>query len=251
MGLGKIIVGTCGFSASRKKIYADLDAVEVQQTFYDPRPPESFRKYREEAPEDFRFTVKAWMLVTHGYNKRLWRRLKSPPPGDPSAYKSFADTREVWEAWKTTLDAADALRADAIVLQTPASFTPSRENVERLENFFSKAERRGFTIVWEPRGEWWKPENRGLLDRISRDYDISIAGDFLRGRLPTEHSMVAYARLHGLGGGEVNYKYRYTDDDLERLKSIVLGLRQRQIYVMFNNVYSYTDAVRFKRLLEA
>ena len=250
MGVGEVIVGTCGFSASREKIYSHLDAVEIQRTFYDPRPPESFGKYRAEAPEGFRFTVKAWMLVTHGYNKRLWKRLKSPPPGHPSVYKPFADVREVWEAWKITIEAAEAIGAEAIVLQTPASFNPIEENVERLENFLSKADRRGFAIVWEPRGEWWNPENLELLDRISRDYQVSIAGDFLRGRLPTEHSIVAYARLHGLGGVEVNYKYRYTDEDLKRLKTIILNLKQRPVYVMFNNVYSYYDAVRFKRLLE-
>jgi len=245
----RVLVGTCGFSRSRKLIYRDLDAVEIQQTFYDPRPPEAFARLREEAPDGFVFTVKAWMLVTHEYNSKLWRRLKEPVPEPRSQYGSFKDTEGVWWAWQVTLEAAKAVDARIIVLQTPASFTPSRENVERAEKFFSKAPREGRTLAWEPRGAWWEPEGREILARISTEHDIVIAGDWLRGRLPPSPHRVAYARLHGLGGGEVNYRYRYTDEDLGRLKAIVDGLEAEEAYIMFNNVYSYSDAVRFKRML--
>jgi len=245
----RVLVGTCGFSRSRKLIYRDLDAVEVQQTFYDPRPPEAFARLREEAPEDFVFTAKAWMLVTHEYNPRLWRRLKEPVPEPPTQYGSFKDTEGVWWAWRVTLEAARALDAKVIVLQTPASFAPTKENIERVERFLSKAPRDGRMLAWEPRGAWWEPEGRAILARISREYDVVIAGDWLRGRTPPRPHSVAYARLHGLGGGEVNYRYRYTDEDLARLKRIVEGLEFEEAYVMFNNVYSYADAVRFKKLL--
>ncbi len=243
----RILVGTCGFSKSKRLIYEHLDAVEVQQTFYDPPPPEKLARLREEAPEEFIFTIKAWMLVTHKYNAKLWRRLKREVPGRRENYGFFQDTEEVWRAWNTTLEAARALEAPIIVLQTPASFTPTEENLANLRKFMSKAPRDGRHIVWEPRGSWW--DKPGLLAEMSRELGVIIAGDYLRGRIPVYHyDNIAYTRLHGLGGREVNYKYKYTQDDLKRLADIVKGLSGvRTTYVMFNNVYSYQDAVEFKK----
>jgi len=240
-------VGTCGFQRARKLHYEKLDVVEVQQTFYDPPPPERLREWREEAPRSFEFTVKAWMLVTHEYNRRLWRRLKREVPGDPSEYGSFKlNERTLW-AWRVTLEAAAALEARIIVVQTPPSFGYTRENAERIIRFFSVAPRNGFLIAWEPRGDWW--DNPEALYSVARQAGLLVAGDVLRGRLPPRDQEILYARLHGLGGREVNYRYKYTDEDLERLASIVLGGPHREAYILFNNVYAFDDAVRFKDLL--
>lgn len=245
--MSRVRVGTCGFSKSRRLIYRDLDAVEIQQTFYDPRVEGFLERIREEAPGGFEFTVKAWMLVTHEYNPRLWRRLKSPVPGGRESYGFFRDNEYVRWAWEETVKAARRVGARIIVLQSPASFKPTRENLDRLRGFLEKYWPEGYLLAWEPRGEWWGRTD--LLEALSRDYGLVIAGDVLRGRLPPEGQDLLYARLHGLGGGEVNYKYRYTDSDLERLRQVVLGGPWSTAYVMFNNVYSYYDAVRFKQLL--
>ncbi len=242
---GSIVVGTCGFQRSRRRHYEALDAVEVQQTFYDPPPAETLKSWRAEAPESFEFTVKAWMLVTHEYNRRLWSRLKRKIEGDPSRFGGFKLTREVLWAWEVTLESARALSARIIVVQTPASFGASEENAERVARFFSEAPRDSFIVAWEPRGSWW--DKRDLLERAASKADLVVAGDVLRGRLPPLGQDMLYARLHGLGGGEVNYRYKYTDEDLERLKEIVSGWPRS--YVMFNNVYAFDDAVRFKSLL--
>ena len=252
ISLMEIYVGTCGFSRSRKLIYRDLDVVELQQTFYDPPPPESLEKMRKEAPEGFIFTVKAWMLITHQYNPRLWRRIKRKIPGKPENYGFFKNTREIWWAWQETKRAAEILKAEIIVFQSPSSFKPIDVNIERLRAFFSRVTRDVENIVfgWEPRGEWWLDQYRSLLEEFSTKYGVVIIGDFLRGRIPHVFPRkIAYTRLHGLGGREVNYKYRYTDDDLINLKRIIENLDVEKIYVLFNNIYSYEDAVRFKKIL--
>ncbi|MEB3780620.1 MAG: DUF72 domain-containing protein, partial [Desulfurococcales archaeon] len=58
---------------------------------------------------------------------------------------------------------------------------------------------------------------------------------------------IVYIRLHGMGG-EVNYKYKYTDEDL-RLLTAKMEEYDRRTYIMFNNIHAYEDAVRLKRLL--
>ncbi len=244
--MGRIVIGTCGFQRARRLHYQNLDGVEVQQTFYDPRSIETFTRWRREAPEDFIFTMKAWMLVTHKYNRKLWSRLKGEVPGDKEEYGFLKDNPRIWWAWEKTLEAAEALEAAVIVLQSPASFKPTKENLDRLNTFLDKAPRRGRRLAWEPRGEWWA--RPGLLEDIANNHDILIVGDPLKDRTPLGAEW--YMRLHGMGG-EVNYKYKYTGEELERLSTILAGNRGNagSIYVMFNNVYAYEDALTLKRLL--
>ncbi len=242
-------VGTCGFQRSRKLHFSNLDVVEVQQTFYDPPNPETLAKWRREAPSQFEFTVKAWMLITHRYNKMLWRRLKRDIPGDPENYGDFKLNKYTIWALEETLKSAKALDAKILVFQSPQSFRPTDENLRNVLNFFKENSLKEFIIVWEPRGEWW--ERQDLLKKIHEEVNIYIAGDVLRGRIPKHKQNLLYTRLHGLGGrGEVNYKYKYTDDDLKRLKDIIYTYSPETSYVMFNNVYAYDDAIRFKKQLE-
>jgi len=62
---------------------------------------------------------------------------------------------------------------------------------------------------------------------------------------------ITYFRLHGIGGEEVNYKYKYTDQDLQKLKSIVEKCLEKSkvVYVLFNNIYMLQDAQRFKQVI--
>jgi uncharacterized protein YecE (DUF72 family) len=242
----KVKVGTCGFSASQKKIFENLDVVELQQTFYDPPPTTYLRRLREKAPQGFEFTVKAWMLITHKYSRMLWKRLKRSVPGRMENYGFFQDTEEVWWAWEETRRAARDVNAQIIIFQSPASFKPTDDNLSNLNNFFKRISKEGFILGWEPRGEWW--DRPDLLKELSMKYNITIIGDYLRGRLPPIQREISYTRLHGLGGKEVNYKYKYTDEDLNKLWKIIYNIKSKEIYVLFNNVYSYEDALRFKTL---
>ncbi len=242
----RVLVGTCGFQRARAMHYSNLDALEVQQTFYDPRDLSLFTKWRSEAPSSFIFTVKAWMLVSHEPG-RLWSRLREPVPGDKSSYGGLRLTKENLWAWGETLKAVEVLEAPIVVIQTPPSFSYSMGNLEATVKFFTSIDRRGRLIVWEPRGDWWAEPK--ALELIARETGVLIGGDLLRGRLPPRDQSIVYARLHGLGGSEVNYKYKYTDSDLEKLLEILENLKPKEAYVFFNNVYSYDDAVRFKALV--
>ncbi|MEB3859776.1 MAG: DUF72 domain-containing protein, partial [Desulfurococcales archaeon] len=205
--------------------------------------------WRREAPEGFEFTVKAWMLITHGYNARLWRRLRREVKGDPGNYGGFKPTREVMEAWEETLRAARSLDASIIVFQTPGSFKPEKENMRNLEAFMESIDAKGYTLAWEPRGEWW--DKPGLLRELAEKLDIAIVGDPLMGKAPICNRGLCYYRLHGIGGRETNYKYKYTDEDLSRLYREISKLGSQENYILFNNIHAFDDALRFKNLVES
>lgn len=241
-----IKVGTCGFQKSRSAHYRYLDVLEVQQTFYDPPSPDRLEGWRREAPESFEFTVKAWMLITHEYNARLWRRVKRELKGDPSNYGGFKPTREVMEAWEETLEAARALDAKVIVFQTPRSFQPTTPNIRNLKNFITSVYEKDIVLAWEPRGAWW--DHGELLAQLSQDLELLIVGDPLTGKNPYCSKSRCYYRLHGIGRGETNYSYKYTDNDLARLYERLEEYSSYVNYVLFNNIHSFDDALRFKTL---
>src|SRR3989442_10697198 len=60
-----IWTGTCGFGRRRAEVLAQLDAVEIQETFYRPVPVERAAKWRAQAPPQVRVCVKAAQIITH------------------------------------------------------------------------------------------------------------------------------------------------------------------------------------------
>src|SRR3954469_18451074 len=76
-GMSLIKLGLCGFTIGAAQYYRRFKVLEVQQTFYDPPGPETLRRWRQAAPEDFEFTMKAWQVITHLGTSRTYRRLRS------------------------------------------------------------------------------------------------------------------------------------------------------------------------------
>ena len=50
---------------SVREYFETFPLVEVQQTFYEPPAPRTLLRWREQAPDSFEFTMKAWQLITH------------------------------------------------------------------------------------------------------------------------------------------------------------------------------------------
>ena len=235
-------MGCCGWTQAQAKYFASFHAIEIQTTFYQPPSDAVARRWKAAAPAGFRFCMKAWQLITHTPSSPTYRRLKSGVSGsEKDLYGSFRPTEQVALAWQRTREIASILDARVIVFQCPASFTPTRENIRNLNEFFHgvdlNSQRDGRLFAWEPRGIDWTDalvgelcaRNRLLhcVDPLVRD---SVFGD------------VVYWRLHGRGG----YRYRYTEEDLaeirEKLRTHAAASEQ---YVMFNNISSKEDALRF------
>ncbi len=243
-------VGCCGFPVSRRKYYEKLKLVELQNTFYNLPTVEWAKKIRSEAPKDFEFTVKAWQVITHPSRSPTWRRLKVKPPGDLSNYGWLKPTRENINAFERTLEISRLLGSKFIIIQTPPRMPHNNESIKWVEEFFEKASvllRRDEYIGWEPRGEWLN--NSNVLGKLMCKYDIIHVVDVFKHRPVCKPDNLLYIRLHGLGG-EINYKYKYSDNDLGKLVELIKNERPETSYVLFNNIYMFQDALRFKEILE-
>jgi len=211
--------------------------VEVQQTFYQPPRLAILERWRRDAPAPFEFTLKAWQLITHEPSSPTYRRLRQPvAPEAHGRYGSFRPSAEVRAAWNATLDCARALAAQILVFQCPPSFAPTAEHIANLRRFFRMARREAgqLRLFWEPRGGW----PRDLVGSLCRELGLHLVVDPFQ-QAPPEQEL-RYFRLHGIGG----YRYRYSDDDLVRLRRWSSGTT----CCLFNHMDMAEDAMRFQAL---
>ncbi|BBD73452.1 hypothetical protein HS1genome_1841 [Sulfodiicoccus acidiphilus] len=214
-----------------------VDVMEVQQTFYDLVSESTATRMRREFP--FEFTVKASQVITHEITSPTYRRTKKFV-GRPENYGRFKVNRDTERALEYTLKVAKVLNASVVVFQTPPSFHPTEENLRSMKEFSTLLDR-SFLYAWEHRGEGWSDE---LVSRVLSETGFLHAVDPFRRR---SLSSLKYYRLHGIGDKEVNYRYRYTEQDFEVL---VNALGEDLNYVMFNNVHMIRNALEFKEYLE-
>ena len=234
-----IKVGCCGYPVSKKKYYENFNVIEIQKTFYSLPSVELVLKWKEEVPHDFEFTIKAWQLITHEPSSPTYRKAKvSIPDAKKESYGSFKPTDEVFKAWEETEKIARALEAKIVVFQCPASFKPTNDNKNNLIKFFNSLDRKKFIFAWEPRGKWTDEEIKALCKELNL---VDCVDPFKR---KATYGEIKYYRLHGKGG----YRYKYSDEELSEL--LEFAKTDKPTYVMFNNVYMFDDALRFKALLK-
>jgi uncharacterized protein YecE (DUF72 family) len=234
----KIFIGCCGYPINKKEYFKKFKVVEIQNTFYNlPAKIETVKKWREEAPEDFIFSIKAWQLITHEASSPTYRRLKIKI-SEPKNYGFFKNTKEVFQAWEKTKEVAEVLGAKIIVFQCPTSFKPEKKNIENLRKFFKKAREKNFIYAWEPRGKW----DLNLIKKLCQELNLIHCVDPFKQK--PVWGKINYFRLHGKPG--YNLRYKYTNEDLRELLKFC---NKKENYVLFNNLSMLKDSLKFKSLI--
>ncbi len=212
-----------------KRYFENYTLVELNSTFYEYPKLETVAGWREKAPQNFEFTVKAHQDISHKAKMHL----------DETSLKAFEIMRQICKT----------LNAKILLIQTPGSFRPDK--LGEAEKFFRAVDREGLTLVWETRGsEWEKTEVYEKLSQVLSSLDIVHVTDPFR-VLPAYTSKTAYFRLHGLG--EELYYYQYTDEELKRLSEIAKKFESegKTVYVLFNNLAMFDDGLRFIQYLSS
>ncbi len=118
----EIRIGCSGFQKSQAEYFKRFRLVEIQQTFYKPPQMKTAERWRQSAPGDFVFTMKAWQLITHEPWSPTYRRTGlTIPRSEWGDYGSFRLTLPVMAAYERTREIALALDAqDGPVPVSPA-----------------------------------------------------------------------------------------------------------------------------------
>lgn len=240
-------IGCAGLptGVARLRYFEKLSFLETDATFYEPPRAAVLTRWRGEAPSDAAFAVLAWQLVTHEADTAGYARLVEPLPAEARLrVGSFRPTDEVRGAWRRTVDAARALRADVILLQTPPAFSPAEKHKDALRRFMGEvvapAQLTGLTLAWEPRGVW-EPAQAG---RLAAELGLVYALDPLQLETAPPEGDAAYFRIYGLG----LYRNKISDDHLELLAELASAYERS--WVVFANLEKYPDAQRFRALWE-
>ncbi|MEW6188544.1 MAG: DUF72 domain-containing protein [Actinomycetota bacterium] len=233
-----IKIGCCGFPVKKQRYFEHFDVIEIQRTFYNLPKIETVLKWRDEAPNGFEFTMKAWQLITHSPKSPTYKKAGLQVSEEcREKYGFFRPTGEVFEAWRRTREIGRTFGARIIIFQSPASFKPTTENIENLKDFFKTIDRHDFLMVWEPRGKW---DDQDIIV-LCRELNLIHCVDPFEGE--PLHGEINYFRLHGGPG----YRHKYSKEELLWLKEKCSG--HKVTYCMFNNIAMFDDALRFKELL--
>lgn len=228
--------------------YADMyPLVEVNSTFYKLPRVSTVKKWKtlvDEVNNDFIFIVKANQRITHLPSSPTYKKVGIEiDESNKDKLGFFKSTEEVFKAWNETKEVCEALEAEVCLFQSPWSFTPVKEHLENLNNFFSQI-RSDLTFAFEPRGGKWTFE---IIKKVCEKHNIIPVGDPLKEKY-TETQNLAYFRLHGLG--DSMYRYKFTNSDLKNLYDKCEQFFGDKIFVLFNNYEMFNDCERFLKYIQ-
>ncbi|MBU3079127.1 DUF72 domain-containing protein [Sphingomonas quercus] len=189
--------------------YAEhFDTVEINNSFYRLPPPETFDGWREQAPPDFRYAVKA--------NRYLTQARKLKDCGEPLD-RMLGNMRHLGD------------RLGPVLYQLPPRF---KLNLERLESFLRLLPA-DITHVFEFRDASWHVE--AVFELLEHHGASFCTHDFPGIATPRAASgPIAYVRFHG---GTGKYSGRYADDTLLGWADWMAAQarRGRPVWAYFNN----------------
>ncbi|WP_449462663.1 DUF72 domain-containing protein [Tardisphaera miroshnichenkoae] len=218
-----ILVGCANFPTSMEKYFQIYRAVEINRTFYALPREQTLARWRGMAPRGFVFSVKANRGISH----------------DARMNSSEEIGRKALEG---TLAAAKVLDAQYILFQTPPSLGP--EALPAVRSTLLEARQAGFRVGYEPRGKSWTVHEEELRDAL-KGVASHVVDPFVGKEVWSEG--FHYFRLHGLG--ERPYVYRFSDEELKKLKDVMKSI-SGDVLLIFNNTNMLEDSRRFMELLE-
>lgn len=199
-----------------------FDTVEINNSFYRLPPPETFAKWRDQAPRRFLYAVKASRFLTH------MKKLKDP---EEPLLRFFESASQLGP------------RLGPVLYQLPPGW---KVDIDRLEQFL-RALPKGHRHTIEFRETSWYDER---IYALLREYKVALCLHDMQGSATGKVSVgpFVYVRFHH---GTSKYGGRYAD---ERLDEWADWLAERaadglDVFAYFNNDtggHAPRDAVRLR-----
>ena len=206
--------------------YAEhFDTVEINNSFYRLPTPETFAKWRDQAPPGFCYAVKANRFLTQA------KKLKDC---EEPLERMMAATRKLEPA------------LGPILYQLPPRF---RVNLERLESFLRLVPKDVVNVFEFREKSWLVPETLELLDRYGASFCVHDMPGSATERWAA--GPIAYVRFHG---GVEKYWGRYSDETLLGWTDWIAGQARagRAVWCYFNNdidAHAIHDAQTLKAMV--
>jgi len=242
--------GTRGFRAADElRYYSErFDTVEVNSTFYRPPSAATTRRWAEQTPAGFDFSVKLYQRFTHAGMVGRGQR-PTPSPREAGASPSLpSPTAADADEFRAALDPlAGAGKLGSLLAQFPAGFRSSPETREYLADLL--LDFRDYPLAIELRHKSWSDDvarTAALLNEVGAAW---VQIDEPKFRLSIRQDFAAntpgcyYLRLHGRNAAQWwrhdspddRYNYLYSPAELEpfgeTVKEISTGVRKAYVYL--------------------
>lgn len=225
--------------------------VEVNSSYYHIMPRRNYALWTEKTPDDFRFNIKAFGVLT-GHRR-----------GEEA-------TPEVFDAFRASYEPMrQADKIGAILFQFPPWFSASDENTREIARCVELMA--DDPILVEFRNvTWLQPDRRedtlGFLKELGLSYVTVDAPQTGAGTAPlvpaVTNARLAYLRMHGRNTetwykkvettGE-RFNYLYKPAEIEELAGVARGLSEqaREVHVVFNNNMQNYAVVNARMMIDA
>ena len=235
--------------------YASLfPVVEMNTSFYGIKSPQVSQKWIEETPASFKFSVKAFKVMT------CHAKLKD-------YYESEQEMDEAFKLFLKPLICNNQLAT--ILCQFPSYFVCDKQNVNYLKKLRHRF--KGYPMSVEFRSDSWyqqslKPEmiqfmKYNHLTLVTVD-EPQVANHSIPFDSIVTNEELAYVRLHGRNTrfwteNSADWRkkrtlYRYNEKELEELAKTVHEIQSKETIVIFNNNSggdAGENALEFKEIL--
>ncbi len=240
------VIGIADYPRDHRQVHELLSLVELRVGHFAPPTERVLRRWAREAAESGREIAHVW-VAWQGFT-HLAREIRKGlgvelAPGETAAHLGhFADTAENRRVWAEVVEQAQAAGAGMIMLETPASFTPSAANRARLENFVRSWSSlpEGMRLAWHPAGFWEREVTIEIADACGL---LLVVDPLVDETEPMPTGPKAYFQMLGRHG----LMDSYSDDDLEALVERAEGYEQ--VYVSFRTHDAVRDASRLVALV--
>lgn len=211
-----ITVGCAGFPVPATRYFKEFMFVEVQETHVSTPGPGTVRRWKREAPTDFKFAMLGPREI---------------------GQEGFREGKVIETALKTLEGIGHELDARSAIFVAPTEFQSNKTNKAILKEFLVTVRKRFDQVIFEPSSGWDLDE----CDEIARDSGALASRDPLTQGVSKMKE--AYYRLHGPAG----HKSRYEDPAIERLAELARTAGHTHATYVFTNVDMFADAKRFKK----
>ena len=249
----------------RLRFYASIfTAVEVDATYYHPPTEALAALWVDRTPQDFRFDIKAYALLTQhpAQPKSVWPEIAEQIAPEHADAKSVylkhlpdAAQDETFERFREALmPLHSAGKLGAVFFQFPQWFTNRRDNREYLDTLPARLP--DYQIAVEFRHASWldgdsAAKTLGQLERLGLAYTCVDEPQGFKSSVPpvvAATADLAVLRMHGHNAenwerkgitAAERFRYLYSDSELQEWAPKVKQLSEgtRETHVLFNNCY--------------
>jgi uncharacterized protein YecE (DUF72 family) len=224
------------------KYYSQIfNTCEINNTFYRPPSAAVAKGWADKTPVDFSFSVKLWQKFTH---PTKISRKKSEEQWEPPTQKDFDEFRA------GIMPLAEAGKLGALLLQYPAGFHGSPENLEKVASTLSWFY--DYPKVVELRHKSWSEEDRDVKALLLEHRASGVLIDEPKfatsiRQEPESVGDIFYFRAHGRNAKAwwnaketwERYDYLYSRDEIKkhagRIKTAASTPAVNKAFAFYNN----------------